>query len=360
MNNLRVYSKRLVILLGPDYTCKGGIASIIKNYLDYRDNKYFDYLFISIKRDGNFYAKYSQLLFGFILMIRFLINKNVDIIHAHPSENKGFWRYVPFYVLAKIFRKKIIFHMHGGSFNDFYRLSNSFKKNIIRKVLKSCDAIITLSSIWENYYSQLGINKTYILPNSVSVPSVNKYNSDCNTITYLGFIEERKGIYDLIIAFEKLYFNYSTIRLNICGSGEDIKLKKMIKNLNLIDCVELHGWISPEKRSQILENSSLFVLPSHYEAMPMSIIEAMAFGVPVVSTSVGSIPEVISDGFDGLLFNPGDIEALITCIYKLLKDRTLRLDMSRRAYEKVKKEFSMNSTMLKLNEIYSSICMRVL
>jgi glycosyltransferase involved in cell wall biosynthesis len=343
-----------ILLLGPDFRCKGGIASVLSNYLEFSSGSEIDYTFVPVRGEGGRFLKLLQSLRGFFNTFWLLAFGKIQVVHAHPSEYNGFWRYVPFFILSKLFGKRIIFHMHGGTFNEFFEHSNKITKTIIRSVLIGCATIIVLSPFWEKYFISIGVAKTLVVPNSVKIPGVNHYNINAKGITYLGFIEERKGVYDLLRAFSLIPSDQNII-LNICGSGEDEKLIDAINDSGQKENIVFHGWVTSEKREEIFKNTALFVLPSYYEALPMSVIEAMAYGIPVVSTPVGSIPEVVTDGLHGLLVNAGDVKGLSDAIDKLMSESEMRHQMSLKCYSKIKDEYSIDKTFEKLTNLYHSI-----
>lgn len=342
------------ILLGPSYKSKGGIASVIQNYLEYSEKGNIIFHFISVSSEGNKMVKLLQIIKALFIMLFYLINKGVKIVHAHPSENNGFYRYIPFFILAKLFRKKIIFHMHGGSFHEFYEKSTIHLKSTILNVLKKCDTIICLSYYWKNYYESIGLKNLSIVPNSAIQPPYNPYTLSNNQITFIGFIEERKGIFDLIHAFS-LIADECNNNLHIAGSGSDLELQHKINALGLDKRTVIHGWISVEERVKLLSKTSIFVLPSYFEALPMVLLEAMSYGIPIISTPVGGIPDLIEDGKDGKLVRPGDINALAQTIKYLSENEKERLSMSINAYKKIEQHYSIHEVFNKLNNIYLNV-----
>ena len=99
----------------------------------------------------------------------------------------------------------------------------------------------------------------------------------------------------------------------------------------------------------------LHILPSYREVLPMSILETMAYGIPNISTRIASIPEVIEDGVNGFLIEPGDLEALKEKILTLSTDTLLRLKFSQAAYEKTAAKFSLSSNIAALEKIFMGL-----
>lgn len=136
----------------------------------------------------------------------------------------------------------------------------------------------------------------------------------------------------LIEAFMKLHRKYPNTILSLAGTGPNMEqIQNLVQKLDLSSSVEFLG--SVDNVSAVLEESDIFVLPSTYEGMPMSIIEAMASGLPIVASRVGGIPDMIDDGNDGILIDP-TVNSLYLAIEKLINDQCLRERLGKNARKK--------------------------
>ena len=104
-----------------------------------------------------------------------------------------------------------------------------------------------------------------------------------------------------------------------------------------------------------MKQSMINVLPSYNEGLPMAILETMAQGIPNISTSIASIPEVLHDGKNAFLIRPGDVDALCRCLLKLVGDEDLRMAFSRKSYGLIKEAFSLDANIHKLKELYADM-----
>ncbi len=140
----------------------------------------------------------------------------------------------------------------------------------------------------------------------------------------------------LVRAFHRVVKSVTGASLHLIGHGSEEKsIKEAIEKLGLSQHVRFLPWLSPPRVRDELREADLFVLCSLRESMPISLLEAMAMGVPVVATRVGGVPEVVRDGETGLLVEPGDVEALGKAMLKMVRDGRLRESMGRRAREVV-------------------------
>ena len=113
------------------------------------------------------------------------------------------------------------------------------------------------------------------------------------------------------------------------------ELQSIINECGLSKIVRFEGWVSGDKKVELLNNTDVFILPSYTEGLPISILEAMSYRLPVISTPVGGIPEVVRDGENGFLIKPGDKDALHNAIVRLANDEELREKMGNISYSKV-------------------------
>ena len=117
----------------------------------------------------------------------------------------------------------------------------------------------------------------------------------------------------------------------LAGNGETQRLRARVNELGLQDVVEIREWVEPAERDRLLAAAHAFVLPSHAEGLPMSMLEAMAWGLAPICTPVGSIPEHVVDGANGLLVTPGDVAQLAAAIERLVSNDAERMQMGRLA-----------------------------
>jgi glycosyltransferase involved in cell wall biosynthesis len=169
---------------------------------------------------------------------------------------------------------------------------------------------------------------------------------------YLGRLSHEKGLDILIRAVAKL----ETGRLLIVGDGPEADdLKALALELGT-SRVEFAGYRSGEELKRILAESQFLVLPSRwYENLPFAVMEAFASSKAVVASRIGGIPEMVDDGVNGLLFPPGDVEALAACLRRMLGDRGAREEMGRRGREKAERLYGRERHYARIEGIYREV-----
>ena len=235
------------------------------------------------------------------------------IYHIHGSSYNSFSRKYLFYKILSFFKVRIIYHVHSGEFHLFYATSDDKKKKKIKDLINNVDGLICLSAFWKDFFlEKFNPKKIKTIANIVSIPSLQQsVKSDRFEFLFLGYISESKGIWLLLDVLESLKdMLEGKIIFNIGGNGEVEKLHELVKQKKLAGIVNYIGWVSDEKKNQYLNQSDAYILPSYNEGLPISILEAMTYKLPIISTNVGGIPEVLKDKVNGLLIEPGSKKEL--------------------------------------------------
>ncbi|MBN2383613.1 glycosyltransferase [bacterium] len=164
---------------------------------------------------------------------------------------------------------------------------------------------------------------------------------DKTIVIYAGYLLKSKGVYELVEAIERVRKQIPRIMLIMCGAGpEEDGLMKIIREKHLEQTVRLLGEIDPDHMCKWMQASDLFVLASYTEGMPNAVMEAMACGVPVVTTTVGGLPSAIGDCTGAILVPPRNVPLLVNAIYQILSDDQLMRTMQISARKKAEIRFS--------------------
>jgi glycosyltransferase involved in cell wall biosynthesis len=199
---------------------------------------------------------------------------------------------------------------------------------------------VTLSQRWRDFFvetCELSPSQVTVLPNPVRWSPEVPHRAGRAQVQFvaLGRICEAKGSYDLLKAFAALPADLrARARLVMAGDGDVDGARKLAEPLG--ERVSVLSWIGPAERDRLLAASDVFVLPSHAEGMPMALLEAMAQGLPAIVTPVGGIPEVFTNGAEGLLVGPGRVAELAAAMSRMIGDDAERLAAGRRAHARTR------------------------
>lgn len=322
-----------VITIGCDYrNPRGGIAQVLNSY----SHLYETFNFIATTDSTNYINKLFIFVYAYIRLLFFFLIGKYSIVHIHGASYNSFKRKKLFIDLAYLFKRKIVYHIHGAEFEKF---SNSNKANV-ETVFRKVDVVVALSDSWKIFFeSQFPFLNVIIVNNIVPLPiknDNNKSNVRICKLLFMGYLDHRKGVYDLLkcLKNDKDKFD-GVLRLHIGGNGEADNVKNIINEYELYNIVCFEGWVSGLKKQELLLDADVFILPSYNEGLPISILEAMSYSLPIISTSVGGIPEIVEDDKNGFLIEPGNIQQMSSAIFKLLNDESLRKSMGYESYKRV-------------------------
>ncbi|WP_256874908.1 glycosyltransferase family 4 protein [Nostoc sp. C052] len=325
-----------IILLGPSLFQQGGISNYEKLFLEYAPSE-VNICHIITHEEGDIAIKIMVFLKAIWKFVWMLLREEVDIVQLEISQRGSILRQGIMIFLAWIFHKPIILHAHGSQFHIFFADLPKWIQNFLSWLFCKCQRLIVLSESWKTFYIEnLGLKpeQVVVFYNPVKVPDEVPQRSVSNQVNllFLGRIGQRKGAFDLIKAFSLLPLEEQTrSTLIMAGDGEVEQAGNLVKTLNLENYIKLPGWIGSGERDVLLTQADIFVLPSYNEGLPLSMLEAMAWELPVIVTPVGGIPEIVTQSENGLLVSPGNIEELSNAIKSLIENENLRLYLGAKA-----------------------------
>jgi len=369
-----------ILMVGPLPPTVGGITTCMLNILTSDLNKEYEFVPFTTSRPTEnlvkdvydytlmFHMELKCLIRAALTTLHHIIvfpvvlaKRNPKIVHIHTPDYWPFWESSIYIFFSKMSHRKIVLHIHATSFDKFYKNGNSLGKYFIRKTLNIADKIIVLSSRSKSFFAELVPEyKLAVIPNTVKGTIL--YNglqrhvkSDVVKVLFIGGTEaKRKGIYDILKAIPIVAEKYgSNILFIFVGKCNVEELKTICKEKNISNYVEILGYLETKEKIKVFSLSDIYILPSYSEELPIAILEAMAAGLPIISTPVGSIPEVIEEGVNGYLIKPGDYYGLTEKILLLAKDRQLRQIMGRNNAEKIRAEYDDKIVMRKLEKVYN-------
>jgi len=286
-----------------------------------------------------------------------LEKENIDVIDGNYATYGG----VVAYLVSKIHNKQYITTCHGADMMEVtdaaLRLLSEGEKRIVSLVLKNSKYILAPSQDLANYTKIYCPDcPTKVVYNSVDLnffkPSNNKIFKE-RTVICVGSLDERKGHRYLLKAIQQILEEITDVDFIIIGRGsEKKKLKNLAKELNIQDNVNFIDFLTDEQLRIYYSSSEFFVLATLYDSFGIVFAEAMACGLPVVSTNILSLQEVVDGG--GILVEPRNSDQLAKAMLRLLKDEKLRQELSKKALEQAKK-FSIERRIDTIEELYESI-----
>ena len=303
-----------------------------------------------------------------------LRSKKPHIVHIHSGGRFDFFRSAFYVFLARLRGARIVFHNHLGAFNDFYRNLGFVRRAFIRLTLNRCHSVIAFSEWWKQSYARITSPKRiHVLYNGIKSDPY-EYNVHRNKARQiLGIHRDKivalamsvkcrnKGSYDLLDAAPFIAKMDGSALILMVGpdewssKGTHDELVRLRAERKL-DNVDIRGEADERMRCIYYAAADIFLLPTYYEGAPMSVLEAMAAHLPVISTPVGAIPEMVENGKTGILVQPARPGEISEAVAKLTKNATLRREMSEAGYRRFRRMFDLERvTVPALWSIYTDL-----
>jgi len=352
-----------VLILTPDINKNGGIA----NYYNTLKDKFsfcVDYFVRGSRGSHDSRSKsVRRTLCDLYEFIR--IQKKYKIIHINTSLGIcSTTRDALFLIISILFKKKIIVFFRGWD-KSFENIIEKYLLWLFKIIYFRSDMIITLASEFKDVLRKWGYKKNIVLETTVVddwlIDNYNEEslkgrfvrNNNSFMLLFLARVEVAKGIYEVIESYRKVKVEYPFLNLVIAGDGSELEnVKKYVKKENISD-VRFLGYVRGQYKARAFQNSAIYVLPSyHGEGMPNSLLEAMAFGLPVVTRPVGGIKDFFVNGKMGFVTESKKPEVFAILIEKLIKDTKLRHKIAVYNFNYARQRFAASEVVKRLEKIY--------
>lgn len=353
-----VIREKYVVMLGTAFETMGGVSAVVNVY---REHGLFDrwpVLYLPTHCDGGPLKKFGLAFKSLVRYIGLLFSGQVRMVHVHSSSYASFWRKSFFMALAFLADKPVIFHLHGAEFDMFLsQKCGTLARRFVICTLEKASCITVLSSQWQSWMSGIVRNPNIvrIFNPIIRTNKVLSASHNSSKVLFLGRLGQRKGIFDLLEAVARLGPDFPELELLCGGDGDADAVSRRTEALGIQDRVRLLGWVRGPEKEALLASAGIFVLPSYHEGLPMSILEAMAAGLPVVSTRVGGIPDAITSGKEGFLIEAGDVDALEAALRRLLANPDLAQAMGAEGLGKVAAEFDADKVIPQIEALYRKL-----
>ncbi|WP_170289117.1 glycosyltransferase family 4 protein [Massilia sp. YMA4] len=347
-----------IVMIGTHFSTMGGISSVVNVYRAAKLFERYPIRYIATHRDGGPLTKLRVAIVALLTFLGLLLTGQVALVHLHVSSRASFWRKLPFFALSNTLGIPTIVHLHSGEFHLFYGKQSARRQRLIRYVFDNASRVIVLSEKWKEWLQTISSNQhIHAIYNPVLVPdwSRDAAAAPAKRLLVLGRLGKLKGSYDLMAALAQL--GDPAVRLSMGGDGELDQVRQRAVELGVGAQLNLLGWVVGADKERALREADVYLLPSYNEGLPMSVLEAMAYGLPVITTPVGGIPEAVTDGVEGFLIQPGDVAALSARIATLLADPELARRMGQAARQKIVSTFSTQAVLPRIERLYAELGM---
>ncbi|MGD2065244.1 MAG: glycosyltransferase family 4 protein [Dehalococcoidia bacterium] len=319
---------------------------------------------VKIKRVKGWVLNHPHRTFSPLLFCRcykYILDEKFDVVHGLDVYSTMAIMVIPF---ARIFRIPCVLTCHTARGSAF----QIFLQRVLGWMFRVGNRLIAVSQASARFSYLLGFSErsVTVVPNGVDLSCFNGKIDPFAMREELGIGDEPivatalrlikgKSPELLISAFARVLKVIPSAKLVIAGSGqEEDNLSRQSKDLNIINSVFMMGKLPKERVAQLMAAANVFVLPSKMESFGLTLLEASAAGVPVVCANAGGIPEVFRDGFDALLYPPGDDDAMAKAMIRLIQDKELAKKLSANAVDTANK-FTWERTAEQTLQVYEEV-----
>jgi glycosyltransferase involved in cell wall biosynthesis len=343
--------RRRVALFSPSLDALSGVSTHARMLLASSLARDYELLHFRVGSEGrgeNVVQKAMRIAFSPLLLGLFLVRTRAATVHINASlDPKGYWRDLAYWVVARALGRRVVNQIHGGAMpQDFFR-GNVLLTWLLRRFLVSSDVVTVLSSAELAAYRAFDSRmKVHLVPNAVDPAGLADQPRPYNTggplrLVYVGRLVRAKGLFELVEALAQLKRSGREFTLCIAGNGPDRdELIAAAERADLRDRVRFLGGVFAAAKGRLWLESDLFVLPSHMEGLPYSLLEAMAAGCVPITTPVAAIPDVVRNGEHGLLIPAKDPDALARAVAAVDDDREGLVRMAKAARLRVLERYT--------------------
>jgi glycosyltransferase involved in cell wall biosynthesis len=300
------------------------------------------------------FAKALRALAGFCL------RRGDRVVHLHTTVRGSMYRKTICAMLAKALRAPVVLQVHVGEpeLERFRQKVDPVSLWAFRWAFSHVDKVLSVGAASarevEEHYNARDVE---VLPNAAPAPIDGAGGPDSDPapagearLLYIGgFHDPVKGGEVLLDALPAILAAHPGVRVTIAGPGEPPERLAAVNG-----SATWLGWLDADAKARALREADIFLMPSTSEGLPVALLEAMAYGKPIVATRVGGIPDVLADGTEGLIVPPGDVAALSAAVTTLVADPDRAWALGRAAKERVA-ELGPDTIAKRLDLVYQEV-----
>jgi glycosyltransferase involved in cell wall biosynthesis len=353
-----------ILIITPNLQGCGGVANYYTTLKDYysMDVEYFT-VGKRNSREGKL-AGLSRFVKDNIVFKKKLKEAGFALIHLNPSlRDKAVVRDGVFLHFAKQAGKKVVVFFRGWD-KGFESRLEGWKLKLFKKVYFEADAMIVLAEEFKARLRAWGYRGLICVETTTfddkwlegfNIKNKLKVRDKVFNLLFLARIVKEKGIYEALEAYHLVRSRGWDIRFTVAGDGSELSAVKQFVKEKQIVAVHLPGFVAGTDKIRFLKEADLFILPSYEEGMPNSVVEAMAFGLPIVTRPVGGICDFFEYGKMGFVTESKDPEVFAKLMEILILDDNLRFRIGQFNHEYAKEHFMASQVAKRIESIYQNV-----
>lgn len=352
-----------ILVASPPLHLSGGVSEFVR-LLAKEKKLHLDIFILKTIEKRSALSKLVWFWFDLFRFIKCLVKNKYPLVHINPSlGGNALLRDGLLTLIAKALKRKVYVHWHGWNPGKENLLKPPFVW-FLKASLFRADHIRFLSPTFKDKIVAAGYKNSFSLGTTAVDDDLLKYDPHENDIKkprngckllFLATISINKGIYIMLEAFQALQKRFPDIRLDVAGDGPELhRAKQWIAQRN-VPHVTFVGHADNDMKKNLYRQADVYCFPSFYEGMPTSLLEAMAFGLPVVATRVGAIGDFFRDGEMGVLVAPNQVEPLVDGLSELISRPESRKKMGELNKAFARERFLASKVMAEIIQEYKEL-----
>lgn len=337
-----------VLFVATSRQTMGGITSVLKRYEKMEFWKQHKCAWLETQVNKGMALKLWYMIKAYITML--FIVPFYNIIHFHTVPGRSITMQMPVFLYSLLWRKKTIIHIHVGNQLHNYKNDRSFNF-----VLRHATKVIVLADVLKKLMKEDYNIDADVIYNPIEEQPIRNINETEKYIFFAAMLRPFKGYETLLKAYKEVFNVHKEWKLVIAGSGDNEKVEAIAKELDIERNITVYKWRTREEMGQLYCKAGIFCIASKMEGFPMTFLEAASHGVPIVTTPVGGVVDVIKNEENCMVFNFDDHKGLAKQINRLIDDNELRKRISENLVKLTKEKFSYSSVQKRLENIYTEI-----
>lgn len=334
-----------VLFVATSRQTMGGITNVLKRYEKMNIWGKYHCKWLETQVNKGIALKLWYMIKAYITML--FIVPRYDIIHFHTVPGRSITMQMPVFLYSLLWCKKTIIHIHVGN-----QLLNHKEDKKFNFVLRKATKVVVLANTMK-----VLMKKHYNIDSEVLYNPIEEQPKRDNAIVekrifFAAYLTLNKGYDTLIKAFKEVVRKHPDWKLILAGSGETESAKKMIAELKIGNNVELHKWLDQKDMNNQYKTAGIYCIASKQEGFPMAFLEAASYGIPIVTTPVGGVVDVIENEKNCMVFGFDNVSELTTCINKLIENKELYNTISNNLIQLTKDKFSIHAVAKKVDQLY--------
>ena len=369
--------KKRILIIGPTPPPYNGMSVVTETILSSSLQDRFHLLHLDIA-DRRGLENIGKLDFGnvYIALLHFakimhlLTTERIDLVYIPIAQKKlGYLRDCLFLVPTTLFRKKFVVHLHGGYFREFYQHSHKIMQLVINQTLRGTKRAIILGDTFKHIFDGLiPPERIAVVPNGVdvnglyhekSIISIESQKNNRLKVLFLGSLMKSKGFMDLLKAISEVVVKTKDIEFIFAGAMRSDREKQetmsFISQQSLSPFVTFPGVVIGKQKLELLCSSDIFAFPAYNEGQPLVLLEAMAAGLPIVTTNVGCIKETVINNANGFIVEKQNPKQIAKKIISLIEDEEMRIRMGKKSRELFLKHYTADRFVQNLGRVFEEV-----